>query len=809
METPGPAENPADTWQRPPSPVTSALVALRHRWIVSRALAREMLPGILLATGATTFLLLIRSFFMLADLFVSHRFSAGVVARVLLLTLPHVLALTVPMGVLFGVLLAASRWAADSEFVALQAVGVPVARAVRPLLTVAALLGGLNLVLTWHVLPRSNRELQKITMQVAFSGARAAVEPRVFIEEYKGQVLFVDRIDGGTGQWHGVLLFDQTSGIEERLVVADSGEMLVDERNGSAWLTLQDATSHVLRPGDPSAYQQTFNQEMKMLLQAPATSTAKRTVGVRETDSEELLGRIGDATLRAEDRQNAAVEISSRLAIPMACIAFALVGFPLGARNRRGGRGYAFTASVALVVAYYILLRNGELLARAVGLAPALGVWVPDLLLAVIAVPLLWRVSSGYHGSTAGGLLLRLPRLPWRRAKGDVQAAAAAQAGGRPRGGRAPRRRAVAPTFLGILDRHLLGQCLGFFALVVIAISAIYVAVNLSENVDEIQRNRVSAMVIATYYLFSLPQILHEILPLTFVIAFLGTAALLERHNETTALKAAGISLTRVAAPLFALGATVGLGLFALDESVVHRTNRNAQRLEDVIKGRKVARSYRATDRLWLFLPDGRTLVNFLQFDPDTRTLARPSLYTFDERMNLRERYMANTCTFSDGRWLAEGAWKRTFVGAENPEYVPPHGGIRELPIAVEPSYFGREYRKPSQMSFRELRTYIATLQAAGYRTDRLQVQLHQKLAYPLSLIVLAWLALPFAFRARKRGTVMGVAVALGLGMAYFAIMAFTTKMGEVGLLAPVLGAWTPPVLFALLAMNRHTTLKT
>jgi len=127
----------------------------------------------------------------------------------------------------------------------------------------------------------------------------------------------------------------------------------------------------------------------------------------------------------------------------------------------------------------------------------------------------------------------------------------------------------------------------------------------------------------------------------------------------------------------------------------------------------------------------------------------------------------------------------------------------------VEPTYFGREYRKPSQMSYGELRDYIDALQAAGYRVDRLSVQLQQKLAYPISLLVLAWVALPFAFRARKRGTVMGVAVAMVLGMAYFALMAFTTKLGEVGLISPKLGAWTPPVIFALVAMNRHTTLKT
>jgi LPS export ABC transporter permease LptG/LPS export ABC transporter permease LptF len=764
-----------------------------------------MLPGLFLATGVATFLMLIRSFFILADIFVSHQFSGGLVLRVLYLSVPSVVALTLPMGVLFAVLITASRWAGDSELIALQSSGIPTARAARPLVFVGVILFLLDFWVTWAVLPRANRDLQKLMMQIAFSGARGAIEPRVFIEQFRGQVLFIDRIDAKTGTWHGVLLFDQSSGSEERLVVANSGDLLVDERDGSIWLDLQDATTHLMRPGDPASYQENPNREMKMLLEAPtSTSTAKRTVGVRETDSKELLKRRRDPSARPEDRVNAAVELHKRVAIPAACLAFVLVGFPLGARNRRGGRGFAFTAAVALVVVYYVLLNNGELLARAVGWPPAIGIWLPNVLLTAIAIPLLRRVSLGYRGTAPGVLRLTMPRLPWRRPAEPMPLPAATRSAAN--GGR---RRLFVPTLLGIIDRHLVRQCLSFFFLVVVAICAVYIAVNLSENVDEIQKNHVAIRIVATYYLFSIPQILHDILPLTFIIAFLGTAALLERYNETTALKAAGVSLTRVATPLFVLGGLLGLMLFAMDESVVQKTNRNAQRLEDIIKGRKVARSYRATDRLWLFLPDGKTLVNFLQFDPDTATLVRPSVYVFDDRLNLRERYMANTAVYDAGHWRTEGAWKRTFIAGENPDFVPPHGGITELPINVEPSYFGREYRKPSQMSYGELRDYIDTLQAAGYRVDRLMVQLHQKLAYPVSLLVLAWIALPFAFKARKRGTVMGVAVALVLGMAYFALMALMTKLGEVGLISPSLGAWTPPVIFGLVAMNRHTTLRT
>jgi lipopolysaccharide export system permease protein len=282
----------------------------------------------------------------------------------------------------------------------------------------------------------------------------------------------------------------------------------------------------------------------------------------------------------------------------------------------------------------------------------------------------------------------------------------------------------------------------------------------------------------------------------------------LERHNETTAFKAAGISLSRVALPLLLLGLATGVGLFFLDDYVTQRAERSKQKLDDVIKGRKVARSYRATDRPFVFLPDGRTLVNFLEFDPDTSTLVRPSVYVFDNRFNLRTRFMARRASYRGGRWIAEDAWSRTFMADAMPEFIR-HKAPMELPLPVPPEYFGREYRRPQQMSFGELRGYIATLRAAGYRVDRLTVQLHQKLAYPLGVALLAWLALPFAFRAGRRGAVGGIALALVLGMAYFGLTAFITRIGEASLVPPVLAAWTPAVVFGLLAINRHTTLRT
>jgi LPS export ABC transporter permease LptG/LPS export ABC transporter permease LptF len=786
-----------------------------HRFVVTRALLLEMVPSLVLAAGVSTFLLLIRGLFVLADLFIAHNVPVGTGLQLLALGVPNILALTLPIGVLFAVLMTAGRWASDSELVAMQACGVPLWRTARPLVVAAGIVCLADLVLTLGIMPRANAKLSDTTRRIALSAANAAIEQRVFAEDFPGQLLYVDKIDHQTGRWHGVLLFDSTDPNQENLITADSGELVVDPRDGTAWLNLQDTTTHLLRPDQPDSYRKNDNNELKIRLkQPPVDHSGQRRLGVRETSTAELLDRVGSPKgPESDETREALVELHKRVAIPAAAIVFALVAFPLGMRNRRGGKGFGLTVSVVLVVLYYVFLNNGELLATAGKVPVVIGVWLPNLAIAALGAVLMRRAS---HAAKGEGKVLAWPRL--LRAAGRavtgfgrlLAAGAVRLAGNRSHlpaeveGEAAPR----FPLTLGVLDRHLLRQCLGFFFLVLMAVCALWIAVNLSENLEDIRRNTVPLVAVVSYYALSLPQILHDTLPLAFLISFLATATVLERHNETTAFKAAGISLTRVAMPLLLLGLVTGAALFLMDDHVTQRAERSKQQLEDVIKGRKVARSYRATDRPFVFLPDGRTLVNFLEFDPDTNTLVRPSVFVFDSRFNLRTRYMAKRATYRNGHWVAEGAWSRTFLADATPEFVR-HKGPVELPLTVTPDYFGREYRRPEQMSFAELEDYIATLRAAGYRVDRLVVQLHQKLAYPLSVVLLAWLSLSFAFRAGRRGAIGGIALALVLGMAYFGFMAFVTRLGEADILPPVLASWTPTVVFALLAVNRHTTLRT
>ncbi len=99
-------------------------------------------------------------------------------------------------------------------------------------------------------------------------------------------------------------------------------------------------------------------------------------------------------------------------------------------------------------------------------------------------------------------------------------------------------------------------------------------------------------------------------------------------------------------------------------------------------------------------------------------------------------------------------------------------------------------------MSFNELRTYISDLQQSGFDTMRLRVQLNRKLAYPAITLVMTILAVPFSLTMGKRGSLAGIATAIGMAAAYTVVSSIFEAMGNVNALPPSLAAWSPDLLF-------------
>jgi lipopolysaccharide export LptBFGC system permease protein LptF len=101
-------------------------------------------------------------------------------------------------------------------------------------------------------------------------------------------------------------------------------------------------------------------------------------------------------------------------------------------------------------------------------------------------------------------------------------------------------------------------------------------------------------------------------------------------------------------------------------------------------------------------------------------------------------------------------------------------------------------------MSYNELSNYIADLKQSGFDTKRLNVQLDKKIAYPLITLVMAVLAIPFALSMGKKGSLTGIATAIGLAITYWVVALIFESFGNVNTLPAVLAAWTPDILFVI-----------
>ena len=146
-------------------------------------------------------------------------------------------------------------------------------------------------------------------------------------------------------------------------------------------------------------------------------------------------------------------------------------------------------------------------------------------------------------------------------------------------------------------------------------------------------------------------------------------------------------------------------------------------------------------------------------------------------------------------KWVFDQGWVRTLRGASIQEY-------RTFDVATfnelheNPSYFKKEVKQSSEMSYEELRRYIDDLQQSGFDTVRLKVQLQKKIAFPLITLVMAVLAIPFSASGRRGGALVGVAVALGIAVVYWVTAGLFEAMGDANQLPALLAAWAPDFIF-------------
>src|SRR6202035_1647418 len=175
-----------------------------------------------------TFILLLRFLFQSAEMIIRRGLPVSIVGKLLLVTLPNIVVLTLPMSLLFGILIAVGRLSSDSELTAMRSCGISLISLYRPVLLVSAVLTVLNTLLMIYIVPQANHSLQQLRLDIMTQTMSQQVEPRVFYQEWVGKSVYVFETPPPGRRWKGVFLAEMEPNTQKQQVtVADWGEIKV------------------------------------------------------------------------------------------------------------------------------------------------------------------------------------------------------------------------------------------------------------------------------------------------------------------------------------------------------------------------------------------------------------------------------------------------------------------------------------------------------------------------------------------------------------------------------------------------------
>jgi LPS export ABC transporter permease LptG/LPS export ABC transporter permease LptF len=798
--------------------------------LFDRYILRELLPPFGLGLLVYSFVLLANQILQYPELFIAQGVSFGDSTKLLIFFVPAVLAFTIPMAVIMGILAGLSRLSSDSESVAFKSLGVSHARMGRPLAVFAGFGWAATLVLTSYVTPYFNFLWLQTAAGAALEKTQIKVNPREFNSSIPDISLFLEDMDRN-GEWKNVFIAFPGGPYESKVALARRGRLNYSRETKGATVELFDAvqhnsildepklyewvaSGHVVRVIDMSAISGSFSVEKKAREQNIDELTVGLAAGRSEISRLEAenaaLSRRGlapdhpdraknDFALAQEARKirTLLVERHKRFALPFVCWIFVFLGLPLGLSTKKGGRTSGFTLSLVIILAYYVFLTFGEKLAVDGRVSPWLGIWGGNIIFGAASVCLF--VLSARERP----LFQKWFRRPLAADEAETSAA-------NPRIRPEARRFRRGLPFPGILDRYFIRRYLLIGGLIIVSVVSIFAVVTFFDKLGNIYTHNKPLSMLFEYIYFRLPEFLQLGLPMTALLATLLTLGLFQKFNEITAMKACGISVFRVIAPAIVLATAIGGLSFRLQENILPGSSQKAtevwERINDV-----PPRGSGIQGRSWVTNKTRDLFFHYDYFDPTTLTFGKLSVFEMDSaRWSIRRRHFAEQARL-DGQVLRLGdGWSRDFPGGEiSQPPAPVFFAALDISIPEGRGLFLDETKDPSKMNYAELGRYIGEVEKLGLDTTRLRVDRSSKISFPFVAVIMTLLGIPFAFAMGKKGALVGVGVGLGVALVFWTTIGVFKSLGAVGILPVFLAAWGPPLLFGIVGLYLMARLKT
>lgn len=346
-----------------------------------------------------------------------------------------------------------------------------------------------------------------------------------------------------------------------------------------------------------------------------------------------------------------------------------------------------------------------------------------------------------------------------------------------------------------MLDRYVLRQFVTTAVYSLVAITILFVAINMMDNLDDFLDRHATILMIATYYFYFIPEIMKLMTPVAMLLSALFTTGRLSTFNELTAMKSSGISLYRFMIPIMVFSFLVSAVSVYFNGWVVPYANK---------KKIQIARQYFQKDIQFIsknniFIQDTKTRILSIGMFDDTRNVAtRVSIQDFDpeDQTKMLARYDAQ-----DMRWLSDS---KSWILYEGTARQFPGSGEVTTPFKIHnigtlnftPDDIRKKQEKPEEMNYTDLGEFIQNQQRAGHDASRWLVDYYGKIAFPFASIIVVLFGIPFSSVKRRGGLGVEFGIAIGISFLYMIFLHVSQAFGYNGDLHPLLTAWLANIFF-------------
>ena len=358
--------------------------------ILGLYIIREISSLFLLGMVVFTLVMLLGRLLKLTDLVITRGVPLADIGRMVMYLMPSLLVFTIPMAFLLAVLLAFGRLSADNEITVMKAGGISLIQLMPPVLACSLVALVLTLAASTRGVPWGNSAFKMLSFEVLKQNVAATIREKVFWDDIPGIVLYTEHYDEEHHILKGVVIHDGRDPKRPLTIFAASGTVGSTPNQQDICLVLHNGSIHAAARKE--GYRMASFGEYVMTMATPGKNG---TIGRNEQDMgiAELRRQIDDPALAQGQRLKMLTELHSRYAFPFAALVFAVVAMPLGIQNRRSGKSAGFSTSIAILLAYYVLLSLLRTLAEKGILPPGLAMWLPNMIFLTVGWALL-RMAS-------------------------------------------------------------------------------------------------------------------------------------------------------------------------------------------------------------------------------------------------------------------------------------------------------------------------------------------------------------------------------------------------------------------------------